>query len=333
MGRETITKDQALKEALQLCETLPIQTVARVLAAEHPGWFKNTDAARCALRYRRGARGDRLRSHANITEPKLSSIAEGVEKLKRHQKVREQPIHISDCKALVISDLHIPYHELSAVTLALETGKRENVDTIILNGDIVDCYMVSRWTKESGRMSLKQELDVTKGFLELVRREFPDARIVYKFGNHERRLRDYILHNADKLAELDVLDLESLLELDNLGIEHIKMERICLGHLNVIHGDELPHGFAAPVNPARGVFLRSKKSTLVGHHHQTSHHSEGDIEGGRTGCWSIGCLCDLSPDYYYFGALKWNHGFAIVDVDEEGQFTVYNKSIINGKVH
>lgn len=276
--------------------------------------------------------GDRYRA-VTKTEPKLSTIQEGIDKLRRHEKTREQPIYIQDCKALVISDLHIPYHDPTALTMALETGKQASVDTIILNGDIIDCYMVSRWTKESGRMSLRQELDITKGFLEFLKGEFPDARIIYKFGNHERRLRDYILHNADKLAELDVLDLESLLGLEELGIESIKMERIRLGHLNVIHGDELPHGFAAPVNPARGVFLRAKKSTLVGHHHQTSHHSEGDIDGGRTGCWSIGCLCDLQPDYYYFGALKWNHGFAIVEVDDEGRFTVYNKSIIDGKVH
>ena len=277
--------------------------------------------------------GDVQRANRKITEPKLSTIAEGIAKLKRYERVKEEPIEIGQGRTLILSDIHIPFHDPVALKTAIQAGKDFDADHVILNGDIIDCYMISRFTKEPGRFSFKVELDITRGFLEFIRSEFPKARIVYKEGNHEARLRLYLLQNADKIADLEDLELGSLLRLENLGIEYVRNERTKLGALNVLHGHELPHGISAPVNPARGVFLRAKSSTLVGHHHQTSNHAEGNLDGARMACWSTGCLCDLQPDYNYFAALKWTHGFALVESEDNGSFTVYNKQIIDGKIH
>jgi hypothetical protein len=40
----------------------------------------------------------------------------------------------------------------------------------------------------------------------------------------------------------------------------------------------------------------------------------------------------MSPDYRPFGFTKWNHGFAVVEIEKNGYFTVHNKRIIEGKV-
>jgi hypothetical protein len=45
----------------------------------------------------------------------------------------------------------------------------------------------------------------------------------------------------------------------------------------------------------------------------------------ETFCWSTGCLCDLTPDYSRVN--RWNHGFAVVEVDEAGSFNVDNLRI------
>jgi len=87
------------------------------------------------------------------------------------------------------------------------------------------------------------------------------------------------------------------------------------------------------VNPARGLFLRAKASILAGHNHQTSAHHENDINGSQTACFSTGCLCDLQPDYRPFAFTKWNHGAAIVELNKEGNFSVDNFRIIEGKVY
>jgi hypothetical protein len=49
-------------------------------------------------------------------------------------------------------------------------------------------------------------------------------------------------------------------------------------------------------------------------------------------CFSIGCLCQLTPKYRPFAYTKWNHGFAIVEIDGDGSFEVNNYRIIKGKV-
>ena len=88
----------------------------------------------------------------------------------------------------------------------------------------------------------------------------------------------------------------------------------------------------APVNAARGVFMRAKSSMLIGHVHSTSNHSETNIKEEPISCWSTGCLCTLAPDYDPHNT-KHNVGFAQILVEKDGNFEVLNKRIINNKIH
>jgi hypothetical protein len=48
--------------------------------------------------------------------------------------------------------------------------------------------------------------------------------------------------------------------------------------------------------------------------------------------WSIGCLCGLWPEYATYN--KWDHGFAMVELDpNKKNFEVRLKDIDNGKVY
>jgi hypothetical protein len=53
------------------------------------------------------------------------------------------------------------------------------------------------------------------------------------------------------------------------------------------------------------------------------------MNGDITTTWSLGCLCELHPAYLPIN--KWNHGFAIVDVDGNN-FHVRNKRIHKGVI-
>ena len=101
------------------------------------------------------------------------------------------------------------------------------------------------------------------------------------------------------------------------------------GDLNIIHGHEFGGSVFSPVNIARGLFLRGKVSAMQGHNHQSSEHSESNMNGELTTTWSLGCLCELHPAYLPIN--KWNHGFAIVDIDGQN-FEVRNKRIHKGKI-
>jgi predicted phosphodiesterase len=327
------TKATVLEKAVALCETKAIRTVARNLHEFYPEFFPSLESARGALRMHRGALGEKNRRFAKVEEPKLSTIAEGLSKLKSQEPEDDLEITITGAKVGIVNDIHIPYHDPVSLRTALEYLKAQEIDALILNGDIIDFYGISRFTREIGRMTVQKELHELHGFLTLLRREFPNVRIVYKIGNHEERMRAYLLNSAKDVADLDALKIENLLGCNELGIEVVRRNRIMLGRLSVLHGHELPHGIAAPVNPARGVYLRTKASTLVGHHHQISNHSESDLDGNRTACWSTGCLCQMRPEYNTFAYVKWSHGFAVVNVDEDGRYHVQNHQIIDGRVY
>jgi hypothetical protein len=140
------------------------------------------------------------------------------------------------------------------------------------------------------------------------------------------------VQNAGELLNLPELSFTKLIKAEEYGVTVLSNDPIKLGKLNVMHGHEFGESFFSPVNPARGLFLRAKASTIVGHYHQPSEHTESNINGDQTACYSTGCLCELNPDYRPFAYTKWMHGFAIVEVDAQGGFTVSNKKIVNGSI-
>jgi hypothetical protein len=124
------------------------------------------------------------------------------------------------------------------------------------------------------------------------------------------------------------MSLGAWLDLDKHGVELVEDQRpVMLGKLPVLHGHELPKGMAAPVNVARGAFLRTLSTVLVGHSHRTSNHAESDMWHREVATWSTGCLCDLRPDYARIN--RWNWGFAVATVHERGAFDVHNYRVMN----
>jgi predicted phosphodiesterase len=232
---------------------------------------------------------------------------------------------------LLLSDIHVPYHNIQALTLALKYGLDNDVNTILLNGDIIDFYAISRFEKDPRKRNFGHEVLMTRQFLGTLRKLFPHAAIYYKCGNHDVRYDHYIMRNAPDLLGMDEFNFESLMHLDKYNITFIPDKQIIhAGKLTILHGHELGASVFSPVNIARGLFLRAKDSALCGHHHQASEHTEPNINGKITTCWSVACLCELHPDYMPIN--KHHHGFAHVRVLDTGEFEVSNYRIVNGKI-
>lgn len=239
------------------------------------------------------------------------------------------PSHLKNI--LVLSDIHLPYYDKEAVLTAIEFGINQNVDTIYLNGDIVDFNSVSRWQTSPNERDLMNEVKISRLFFKYLRNVFPTQTIIWKLGNHEERWESFLSSKASEIFNLDVLYLGKLFQVDELGIELVDGKTIAhFGNLTVVHGHELPRGIGSPVNPARGLYMKAKESALCGHHHQTSEHTEKSINGKIVSCWTTGCLSDLRPSYSTVN--KYNHGFAHVQLDNE-QFEVRNYKIINNKIY
>jgi len=227
-------------------------------------------------------------------------------------------------------DIHIPYHDLEAVNTAFKSLVDSGIDTLIIGGDLLDCYQLSRFEKDPRKRTFKYEIDVAKKFFEEVRKVF-SGDIVFLAGNHDERAEAFFRQKAPELLDIEALTLPALLELDKFKVKYVSGKKyLKLGKLKVLHGHEYGNAISPPVNPARGLYLKTKSSSICGHHHQTSSHTETDIEGNTTGTWSVGALCDLHPDYRPLN--KWNLGFARIEVFKGGNFKVHNYTIINGNV-
>jgi len=249
------------------------------------------------------------------------------------QESNYQPykLPINHNNILIIGDIHVPYHNIPALTLALKYGLENGVNTILLNGDIIDFYAISRFEKDPRKRNFGHEVLMTRQFLTTLRKLFPDAAIYYKCGNHDIRYDHYIMRNAPDLLGMDEFSFTSLMKLDELNIEFIPDKQVIhAGKLTILHGHELGASVFSPVNIARGLFLRAKDNALCGHHHQASEHTEPNINGKLTTCWSVACLCELHPDYLPIN--KHHHGFAHVKVMDTGEFEVSNYRIVNGKI-
>lgn len=323
------------KMALEALEQMPEATtnaVAKWLCVNHPMDFPTQENARGIVRNIRGEKSDRKAQKGFERPIEERRAAQGWAKLPDTDYKEQAPFIIpkGNNRILILSDIHLPYHDVEALSIALHWAADKNVNAIILNGDTMDMYQASRYTKDRRLRDLSGEIEMTRDFLRQLKDEFC-CPIYFKLGNHEDRWETYLRTQAPELLGISDFELKNVLRFGELGITEIKSRQmIKAGKLNILHGHEFGHSVFSPVNAARGLYMRAKASAIIGHHHQTSEHSEKDLLGDVVTTWSMGCLCGLSPEYMPLN--RWNHGFAWVEVEPNGDFHVENKRIINGIV-
>lgn len=313
---------------------MPTLKLARIMRDHHRLTFKDVEDARNRLRYIEGKQGDRMRKQVEKSElfkqearplnpyNLPESFAKDIPpfKIKGHKRV------------FILNDVHLPYHDTNAITIALDWAKKEKPDAIIMNGDIIDIHQLSYFVRDPQKKDFAYELDQLKLFIGVLSRTFKGVKIYYKFGNHELRYKNFLYQKAKELVGVSEFDLINIIKGRNPEIEIIDDKTIIrLNSLNLIHGHELGRGVFNPVNAARGLFLSAKVSTAKGDCHKSSEHTETDLEGNIKTTWSIGALCSLKPEYLPYNS--WNHGVAMCDLASNGKdFEFRNKRIHKGKI-
>lgn len=319
-----MTKSEIAQDYINQNPGVPSRTLARELRKSEPELFHSDDNAYKSICYVRGTHGKLCRKNRGL-EPKLPDTSEHI----------WLPFNLEPTpkdRIALLSDIHIPYHNKQALELAIAEAKRIGATVILLNGDTMDCHELSKFEKDPRERSYRDEVKAIRQFLHFMRNKFPKARIVWKDGNHDERSYLYLRRHAPALLGVDVFSQESVLKFADYGVEYVTEKRpIVCGKLNILHGHEYPGGFAAPVNPARGLFMRAKACCIEGHYHQTSEHAEPTLEGKSIACWSTGCLSELHPPYMPLN--KWNHGFATIEMANGGNFKIRNHKIINGEIY
>lgn len=309
---------------------MPTLKLARIMYAENNLTFKDVEDTRMFLRYIEGKSGTKLKNIKTIIP--MPERPKNPYKLPDSDETDFTPYEIKGHKRVaILSDIHVPYHNIASITAALDYLKKSKPDALLLNGDTIDCHRLSRFIKDPKKRNFKLELDTFKALFDVFEKEL-NCKIYFKIGNHEERYEHFLHEKAGELVGIEEFEFENIIKARARGIEVIGDKRpMKLNNLWGIHGHEYVGGISAPVNPARGLFLKSKVSCFQGHNHQTSEHTEPTLAGKMVTTWSLGCLSELHPAYMPLN--KWNHGFAEVDLDANGEdFEFKNKRIFQGKI-
>lgn len=306
---------------------MPTLKLARIIYAENKLLFKDAETVRTDLRRIENKRG--VESGRPPKQKVVPDRPKNPYKLPESDAKQFEPYNIEETKILILSDIHIPYHDIDALTAILDYVQEQEIEAVLLNGDILDFYGLSRFVRDPKARSVADELCMLEVFYASLQEHLP-VPVYYKMGNHEERYDHFLFMKAAEIIGVEEFGLDAVITRRMPGVRIIKDKRIVkFGHLSIIHGHEYASGIFQSVNVARGLFLKSKVSSLQGHAHQVSEHTETDLHGKITTTWSVGCLCDLHPDYAKLN--KWSQGFAIAQRNGD-DFHVKNYRIHQGQI-
>lgn len=223
-------------------------------------------------------------------------------------------------KIAIISDIHVPFQHDEDLNRALLEIKNEKPDAIVIAGDLVDFWELSKFDKvpNFGKL-VKEEIALAKDILTEIRRDNPQAKIYLIEGNHEFRIKAYAIRNAPALYDeyflRDALEL-SKLKITWVGTKHgsarwtdtyIDIEGMHIGHF-----DRVNQGSG---QTARQLMMKKGGSFVQGHVHRAAIVYFRDIDGNITFGVENPCLC---KDAFYGSANDWQRGYSIIEKREEG---------------
>ena len=334
MAEETI-KGKICKDYLKRYPKMPIRTLASLIYSENDGQFNDHKQAYDVLRYYSGTAGKHNRAMAGdktVFRPVQKAVGP-LDDMPRSFGMGPEFYDLPLCtkEILLLSDIHMPYHDEDALRAAIMKGVTDDVDCVILNGDSLDFHWLSSFDKDPSKPKMREELEQGKWLIKALRETFPKAQIYFKIGNHEARLEKWLRHKAPEWIGTDEFELKMLLHLTEHKVHLIKSNTIIrAGGLYIIHGHE--YKGAGTVNPARNLYLKAKSSAICGHFHRKSEFLTKDIGEQVHGAWTTGCLCELNPEYMPKGN-DWVHGFARISLKGHNKFTVKNYTIIDGEIY
>lgn len=133
-------------------------------------------------------------------------VIEGVKTIEKDVSVLQSINEKERRKVFVISDIHVPFTDEQKLQKAVELNR--SADIVIVAGDIMDMYSVSRH-RLTKSVPIEVELDNTVRLLEYLSQEFP--AVVVLPGNHDTR-------PLKKIQDLLPSSLLFLFQEDTLGL-------------------------------------------------------------------------------------------------------------------
>jgi predicted phosphodiesterase len=245
----------------------------------------------------------------------------------REAEAEAAPVGNVVSRGLLITDIHLAHdeEEHGSYTLVKRFAERWRPDWVVNLGDWHDFSYLSKFAAndELSREGMRVQKDVEIGNRDLDwwAGITPDYTMLQ--GNHDERL-DRFVEMAPAFEWL--LSAEKFFQFRERGIDYypVREQPYKRGKLNMIHG-----WYANKYHAAKHLDKMSG-NIVYGHVHEFQTESKVlAAMGEEIAAWSIGCLCDKSPVYAKGRPMKWNNGFAVVYMDDLGNFNLYPIRVIN----
>lgn len=245
---------------------------------------------------------------SNFVEDMFSDFQE--RKKIRERNAQEIKTDLNYHQTFVLSDMHIPFHDEETIRNVFDCIVDRQPKYIVLLGDILDCYSISRFLKDPSRYrNLQDEINVFYKMMRTLMKEIPNTEIHYVLGNHENRLEKLVRENSG-LYGLKKLEPREVFRLDDLGIAYHKT-KVVIDDFIYYHGDVVRKDSAYS---AKAEFYdHNCNSGISGHTHRAGSYYKTYAK--KVGFWlENGCLCKIEPDYINDpDKANWQHCINIID--------------------
>lgn len=251
--------------------------------------------------------------------------------------IEQQKEDSTHTKILSLSDLHIPF-QLDFESLAAF----RYVDILQLNGDIVDCQALSKFSKQY-RISPMEELIQGRQYLIDLIEYIQPKRVVCNYGNHDKRFASYFAKNLDtdilelmpdtslelifvdgfrhyNKREKTKIEYEPLKEVfESIDIEFVNNWHSRIGKTIFAHPMSYRSNFLATADKAKQYFQDTEKEPFdcicMAHTHKI-----GDTMSGNIRLLEQGAFAHVDKMNYMDGKLTppQKSGFAYICQDEQG---------------
>lgn len=251
-------------------------------------------------------------------------------------------------RILAISDLHIPF-ELPVESFSAYKG---NVDTLVINGDIMDCQSISHFPKVYRISFIEEMIRARQYLMDLIDLISPKKVLITK-GNHEHRLIRYLsdrinedllnlmpdspvdlivndgFKNNDRLNRTETYypSLRDVYQEKNItvyydGKWHCRVGSIIFAHPISYSASMLKTAEKAVTYFSRSIEFSGFTTLVMAHTHKVGFYKLGDIS-----IYEQGSCCNLSMLDYADGKLQdpQQNGYMYICLDKDGNI-IENKT-------
>jgi hypothetical protein len=238
-------------------------------------------------------------------------------------------------KGIAAWDLHYPYHSEESFSCLLQVIEYFKPDIFILGGDNMDFDMISAYNYRKPKLLENRRIgkeyahfynDILQSLNTLLS---PNCDKYFMYGNHEERV-DRLVEAEPKLEGL--VEITKNINLDSWKILKYK-EVLTIGHMNFIHG------LYWNKYHAHKTVTIYEKNIFYGHvHSPQSFTTVSPIDSLPKQGVSVGCMCEVNPEYRKDEPNHWVNQFLIFYLLSDGTFRyetptiIHGRTIVNGKL-